>query len=155
VGASGYVDAYLGADRMTRVAVAAWRLASLASGLALVAPIMNVGRRPYRLGRLTERLKAVQDMAVIPDALPTELRWLQFMVIATVVTGIVLPLRYRLAHPVVSVPALVLAVLVWRGADQSDWTTPRAPLMVSIVLLSIAVVAALHPILRPWPRPRA
>jgi hypothetical protein len=148
VGASRYVDAYLGADRITRFAVAAWRLASLASGLALVAPIMDVGRRPYRLGRLTERLRAVQDMAVIPDALPTELRWLQFMVIATVVTGIVLPLRYRVAQPVVSVPAFVLAVLVRRGADQSDWTTPRTPLLVSIVVLAIAVVTALQP-LRP------
>ena len=149
MGASGYVDAYFGADRMTRVAVAAWRLASLASGLALVAPIMNVGRRPYRLGRLVDKLTDVREMQVIPDALPTELRWLQLMVIATVVSGIVLPLRYRLAHPVVSVPAFVLAVLVRRGADQSGWTTSRTPLLVSIVLLGIAVVTALQPILRP------
>ena len=149
MGVSRYVDAYLGSDRVTRAAVAVWRVASLASGLALVAPIMNVGRRPYRLGRLAERLRAVQDMQAIPDALPAQLRWLQLTVIATVVSGIVLPLRYRLAHIVVSVPALVLAVLVRRGADQSGWTTPRSPLMVSIALLGIAVVTALQPILRP------
>jgi hypothetical protein len=149
VGVSRYVGAYLGSDRVTRAAVAVWRVASLASGLALVAPIMNVGRRPYRLGRLAERLRAVQDMQAIPDALPTQLRWLQLTVIATVVSGFVLPLRYRLVHIVVSVPALALAVLVRRGADRSEWTTPTPQLMVSIVLLGIAVVTALQPILRP------
>ena len=143
--AARYVDAYLGSDRITRAAVAVWRVASLASGLALVAPVMNVGRRPYRLGRLAERLRAVQDMAVIPDALPTELRWLQLTVVATVMGGIVLPARYRWAHPVAAVPALVLALLVRRGADQSDWTTPTTQLNLSIVLLGIAVVAALAP----------
>ena len=91
---------------------------------------------------------------MIPDALPTQLRWLQAMVVATVVGGIVLPLRYRWAHPVVSIPAFVLAVLVRRGADQSVWTTPRMPLTSSIVLLAIAVVTAALPVLslRRWRR---
>jgi hypothetical protein len=154
VAAARYVDAYLGSSRVTRGAVAAWRIASLASGLSLVAPIMDVGRRPYRLGRLADRLRAVQDMQVIPDALPTQLRWLQAMVIVTVVGGIVLPLRYRWAHLVVSIPAFVLAVLVRRGADESEWTTPRMPLTASIILLAIAVVTAAMPVLSPrrWRR---
>jgi hypothetical protein len=154
VTAARYVDAYFGDTGVTRGAIATWRLASLASGLALVAPIMDVGRRPYRLGRLADRLRAVQDMQVIPDALPSQLRWLHVMMIATVVGGVVIPLRYRWLHPLVSIPAFVLVVLVRRGADQSDWTTPRASLTVSIVLLVVAVVTALLPSPSPrWRRP--
>ena len=148
-----HVDAYLGSDRVTRAAIAAWRVASLACGLALVAPIMDVGRRPYRLGRLIDKLMDVRGMEIIPDALPTQLRWLQLTVIATVVSGMALPARYRWAHPAVSAPAFVLAVLVRRGADRSELTTPTTQLMISIILLGIAVVSALLSTVTPRWRP--
>jgi hypothetical protein len=61
----------------------------------------------------------------------------------------VLPFRYRWAQPAVSAPAFVLAVLVRRGADQSELTTPTTQLMISIVLLAAAVVTALDPLMRP------
>lgn len=140
------IDAWLGRDALTRLAVGVWRLASAAGGLALVVPIMNVGRRPYRLGRLADRLEAVRDMAVIPDGLPTQLRWFEFTLVATAAAGLVLPLRLRRAHLLVAVPAFVLAVLVHRGAGQSDWTDPTAQLLVAVVGLGVAVLAALSPV---------
>ena len=140
------LDGWLGRDRFTRVAVSVWRLASLLCGIALVAPIMNVGRRPYRLSRLAERLEAVRDMAVIPDALPTYLRWFQAMVATAIVSGLVLPPRFRRLHPLASVPALVLAILVYRGATQSDWTDPTTQLIIAVVALAVTTLTALPPL---------
>jgi hypothetical protein len=146
VGPRPLLDGWLGRDRFTIVTVGAWRLASLCCGIALLAPIMNVGRRPYRLSRLAERLEAVRDMAVIPDALPTYLRWFQAMVVATIVSGLALPPRFRRLHPLASLPALVLAILVYRGATQSDWTDPTRQFVIAVVALVVTVLAALQPI---------
>lgn len=134
-----------GVGRATHVQVAVWRLASLASGLALVAPVMLVGRRPYRLGRLADRLRAIQDMAVIPDALPTLLSWLFAAIVVTVVGGLVTPVRYRRLHGVVAAATILLAGLVRHGAGESDWTSPTTQLAVVIGFLAVAVVAAALP----------
>lgn len=133
---------WAGTGRLNQAAAVAWRLASLGSGLALVAPIMLVGRRPYRLGRLAERLRAVQDMAVIPDALPTQLSWLRIGVVATVVGGIVAPAGWRRWHSIVIAATLVLAFLVRRGARQTVWTSPTWQLTAVVAALAVAVVAA-------------
>lgn len=134
-----------GVGRATHITVGVWRIASVASGLALVAPIMLVGRRPYRLGRLADRLRAIQDMAVIPDALPGWLSWLSAAIVATVVGGFVTPVRYRRFHGVVAATTLVFAVLVRQAADDSDWTSPTSQLTVVVVLLAVAVVASALP----------
>lgn len=136
---------WFGVGRATHVAVGVWRIASIASGLALVAPIMLVGRRPYRLGRLADRLRAVQDMAVIPDALPGWLSWLSAAIVATVIGGIVTPVRYRRLHGVVAATTLVLAVLVRQAAEDSDWTSPTAQLTLVVGILVVAVVASALP----------
>ena len=141
--------AWFGTGRATQLTVAVWRLAAVAAGVALVAPVMLVGRRPYGLGRLAERLRAVQDMAVIPDALPDQLSWFRLGVAATVVGGIVIPARGRRLHGVVIAATLVLAVLIRRGADQTDWTSPTGQLTASVVLLGIALVAAALPVRSP------
>ena len=136
---------WLGIDRRTQALTAVWRLAAIASGLALVEPIMLVGRRPYRLGRLAERLRAVQEMALIPDVLPAQLAWFRVLVLATVVGGFVIPAGGRRLHLAVSAPTLVLAVLVRRGAGQTDWTSPTGQLAAVIGFLVIAVVASALP----------
>ena len=135
---------WTGVGRATHVKVAVWRLASVTSGLALLVPIMVVGRRPYRLGRLAERLRAIEDMAIIPDALPVWLSWLFAAIVATVVGGLLTPVRYRRAHGVVAAAALALAVLV-RFAGQSDWTSPTTQLSVVIAFLFVAVAASALP----------
>ena len=88
-------------------------------------------------------------MAVIPDGLPTQLRWFQVTVVTTIVTGVALPLRLRPLHLVASLPALVLAVLVHRGATRSDWTEPTGQLRLAIVVLAVTVVAGI--LVRPRP----
>ena len=85
-------------------------------------------------------------MAVIPDSLPTYLRWSQAMVVTTIVSGLVLPPRFRRLHPLASVPALVLAILVYRGATQSDWTDPTTQLSIAVVALAITILTALTPV---------
>jgi hypothetical protein len=143
--ARGVIDAWLGRDLFTRGTVAVWRLSSLLCGITLVAPIMNVGRRPYRLGRLADRLEAVRDMALIPDALPTQLRWFQVAVVTTVVTGVAFPIRFRRLHPAASLSALILAILVYRGATRSAWTEPTTQLTFAIAFLVITLLMALLP----------
>jgi hypothetical protein len=137
--------AWLGAGPTDRALAALWRVASLASGLALIAPIMRVGRRQYRLGRLAERLEAVQDMALIPDALPAQLRWLQATIVLTIVGGALVPARYRTPAATAPVAALVLAALVRRASNRSEWTTSTWQLTAEIVVLLLAVVAAVVP----------
>lgn len=139
---------WLGSGRVDQTAAAVWRLASLASGLALVAPIMLVGRRPYGLGRLTERLRDVQGMAVIPDALPTQLTWFRIAVVACAVGGVIVPAALRRFHSVVVAVALVLAFLVRRGAQQTGLTSPTWQLTAVIAALAVAVVAANVPVRR-------
>ena len=136
---------WLGAGLTDRALASLWRVASLASGLALIAPIMRVGRRPYRLGRLADRLEAVQDMALIPDALPAQLRWLQATILLTIVGGALVPARHRTLAATAPVAALVLAALVRRASDRSEWTTPTWQLTAEIVVLAVAVVASIVP----------
>lgn len=137
---------WLGSGRAERAAVVVWRLASAGSALALVAPIMLVGRRPYRLGRLADRLRAVEGMAVIPDALPGQLSWFRVGLLATVVGGIVLPARIRPLHGVVIAATLAAAVLVHRGGDQAEFTSTTGQLTVTVWLLAVALLAAAMPL---------
>ncbi len=78
--------------------------------------------------------------------MPDQLAWFRLGVVATVVGGIGIPARGRPFHGVVIAPTLVLAVLIRRGADQTDWTSPTAQLTASVVLLGIALVAAALPV---------
>ena len=140
----GVGRAWLGIGRRAQAVTAVWRLASVASLLALVGPIMLIGRRPYPLGTLVQRLRAVQDMALVPDGLASQLSWFRVLVIGTVVGGSVIPVRGRRMHLIVLLPTLLLAVLIRRGGD-TDWTTPTGQLAAVIVLLVIACVAAALP----------
>lgn len=136
---------WVGAGRSTQVQVAVWRVASVASVLALVGPIMVVGRRPYRIGRLADRLRAIQDMALVPDSLPARLSWFSAAIVVTVLGGVVTPVRYRRVHGVVVAATLVVAVLVHRGASASDLTSPTTQLGIVIGVLAVAAIATALP----------
>ena len=136
---------WVGTGVRTIATIALWRVASMAVGLGLVAPIMKVGRRPYRIGRLVDRLDAVKDMTIIPDSLPTQLSWFAVVLGLTAAGGLLTPAPLRRAHGVVAAVALVLAVTVYRTAGRSDITSVTTQLVVVIVLLVIAVFAAAVP----------
>jgi hypothetical protein len=145
VESGAFLRLWLGSDRRTHALVGLWRVASTASGLALVAPIMLVGRRPYRLGRLADRLSDLEEMALIPDALDDQLSWFRYGLVVTVIGGLIVPARRRQLHAVVIAATLALAVLVRRGSGQTDWTAPTGQLTATIVLLAVATAAALSP----------
>lgn len=117
----------------------------MAVALGFVEPIMKVGRRPYRIARLVDRLNAVKDMTIIADSLPTQLSWFAAVMGLTAVGGLVTPVRLRRVHGAVAAAALVLAIAVYRTAGRSDLTSATPQLGVVVALLALAVVAAAVP----------
>lgn len=138
--------AWTGRGRLTLAVVALWRVAGvLAAWLVVRAPVMTVGRRPYEVSRLIDRLEAIRDMAITPPWLPTALRWFSAAAMVTAVTGVVAPAAWRRLHGVLPLATLVLALVVHRAATNASFTSPTRELTVAAVAAGVAGLAALAP----------
>lgn len=139
------VDRWLGPGTGGRAVVAVWRLVPWLGVWLVTQPVMRVGRRPYRVGRLAERLEAIRDMEITPEWLPAALRWMSALVVITAVTALVWPRRYRRWHAVIGTLSLVTAAAVLSGADRAGITSPTWQLTAVVVTAAVTVVAAVVP----------
>jgi hypothetical protein len=136
---------WLGTGVLERVVVAVWRILPWMSVWLVTQPVVRVGRRPYRIGRLAERLEAIRDMEITPNWLPDGLRWLRALVIVTAITAAFWPLRLRRWHAVVAAAALAAALATHRSADTASITSPTWQLAAIAVATGAVVLAALAP----------
>lgn len=103
---------------------------------------MEVGRRPYTIRALADRLEDIRDMELTPTWLPSGLRCFLVAVVATALSGVLVPARYRRLGAVIPAATCALAVTIWRAADESTWLTTTASLTMVVALSGVATVCA-------------
>lgn len=140
------VARWIGTTALERTVTLLWRAVPWLSVWLATQPVMRVGRRPYRIGRLADRLEAIGDMALTPTWLPGALRWLSALVVITAITATVWPLRFRRWHSVVATTSLAAALATHRASDAASITAPTWQLAAIAVTSGVVVLAALVPV---------